>query len=289
MRMPRSLLVFTCLVAACGTAPTPPPPPLARVVTLAGDGPRVAAAGLSDPFGVAVAADGTVFVTDGTGGRVFRIGPDGATAPVAEGLDMPSGVAILPDGALAVANTGASTIARVDPTTGAVTTLAGGAGEFDAPVGVAVAADGTVYVADTYHDRVCAVAPDGAVLLVAGAGVPGREDGPAGAARFDTPCGVAVAADGAVLVADTGNGLVRRVAADGAVATVAEGLHEPTALAVRSDGALVVADAAGACVWVCAGGSPLRLAGGSWSGRPDGDLGAARFGRPTGVALAPGG
>jgi glucose/arabinose dehydrogenase len=289
MRKLGLLVALAWLAAACRTVPAPSEPPLARVVTLGGDGPRLGAGGLSDPFGVAVAADGAVFVTDGTGGRVFRIGTDGRTTRVAEGLDMPSAVAVLPDGALAVANTGASTIVRVDPATGAVTTLAGGGGELDAPVGVAAAPDGTVYVADTYNDRICAVAPGGAVRPLAGAGVPGREDGAAASARFDTPCGVAVAPDGAILVADTGNGLVRRVAADGSVATVATDFEEPIALAVRADGSLVVADAAGSCVRVCKAGATLRLAGGDWPGRPDGDLHAARFGRPTGVALSPGG
>ena len=268
---------IACVVWLAWPEPRPPGP-LARVVTLAGEGPRAVPSGLSDPFGVAVAADGAIFVADGTGGRVYRIGTDDAVAVVAEGLDMPSALAVLSDGTLAVANTGANSIVRVDPATGAVATIA--AGDLDAPVGVAAAADGTVYVADTYNDRVVAVDAGGEQRTVAG-----------GDGQLDTPCGVALAPDGALLVADTGNGRVVRLGADGSLETIAgaDQLEEPTALAVRPDGAVYVADAGDSSVVLCEPGSPPRRFAGTRFGRADGDLAAARFGRPTGVALAPDG
>jgi sugar lactone lactonase YvrE len=315
------------------------------VVTVAGEGPRLDNAGLSDPFGVAVAPAGDVFITDGAGGRVFRIGRDGSVTQAAAGLDMPSAVAVGPDGALLVANTGAHTIVRIDPASGAVEVLAGSPGQsgfadgaaaaalFNGPIGVAAGPDGTVYVADTYNDRIRAVDPGGQVRTLAG-GEPGFADGDGPVARFHTPCGLAVAHDGSLLVADSGNHRVRRVDPAGAVTTLAgtgeaderdgppleASFGEPIAVALRDERSVYVADAAGATVRVCRfGAAPGRaengaeasgvgtsgvgtpaveapgvgtpgvdtLAGAWPPGLVDGELGRARFNRPSGIALAP--
>jgi DNA-binding beta-propeller fold protein YncE len=57
--------------------------------------------------------------------------------------------------------------------------------------------------------------------LAGSAGEAGSADGPAEAARFNNPRGIAAAPDGSVYVADTGNHTIRRIAADGTVTTVA--------------------------------------------------------------------
>ncbi|HTI71084.1 MAG TPA: choice-of-anchor D domain-containing protein [Candidatus Limnocylindria bacterium] len=93
------------------------------------------------------------------------------------------------------------------------------------------------------------------------AGSPGRagnSSGPAlGGAQFDSPQGVAVALDGTVYVADTGNSTIRRIATDGTVSTIAgvAGLNGtangkgsearffyPAGLAIDEHGDLLVAD-----------------------------------------------
>jgi hypothetical protein len=56
---------------------------------------------------------------------------------------------------------------------------------------------------------------------VAGDGVPGDRDGPAGQARFQAPTGIAVDARGRVIVADTFNDRVRAIEPDGTVSTIA--------------------------------------------------------------------
>ena len=70
---------------------------------------------------------------------------------------------------------------------------------------------------DGYRRRIVAIA-DGEAALVAGAELPGEAayeggylNGPAELARFASPQGVAVGADGTVYVADTGNGAVRAI------------------------------------------------------------------------------
>lgn len=229
----------------------------ARVATVAGDGSpgardgAAAVASFGEPYGVAVGPDGSVYVSDaGESNRIRKVTPRGEVLTLAGGRDgfadgagagaafsTPSGLALDAAGNLYVADTGNNRVRRVTPE-GAVTTLAGdgaagfrdGAGtqaQFDAPVGVAVGREGEVYVADTYNDRVRVITKDGSVKTLAGTGTPGHADGGAlDAALFDTPCGLAVAEDGEVYVADTGNNRLRRITKDGQVSTL--NLYAPT-------------------------------------------------------------
>ena len=133
-------------------------------------------------------------------------------------------------GTLYVADTGNNAVRRIAPD-GTVSTVAGdgtagyrdGPGaqaRFNGPVGVAVDAGGRVLVADTYNDRIRAIAPDGAVVTLAGGAQSGAADGDAAGAQFNTPCGVAVDSAGTIYVADTGNGLIRFISPDGTVGTI---------------------------------------------------------------------
>jgi DNA-binding beta-propeller fold protein YncE len=299
--------------------PEPAPPWAATALVLAGDGVDgwrdgpAALARFSDPFGVAVAADGTVYVADaGDAQRLRAISPAGVVSTVAGGaagftdgpgsaarFSTPSGLAIGVDGTVYVADTGNHAIRRVSPE-GVVTTLAGdgvpghrdGAGaqaRFNGPLGVAVHPDGRVLVADTYNDRIRVIAPDGAVSTLAGDTSPGLLDGPAAEARFDTPSGVAVDLLGHVLVADTGNDVIRAIDPAGVVSTrtgpFEAGLGRPIGLAVSAAGEIYITDERGRIVEVAADGSARVLAGSS-AGFRDGTGHEARFRRPAGVAVA---
>lgn len=192
-----------------------------------------------EPFGVAAASDGTVYVSDGERGRVWAIGREGERRLVASGLRTPSGLAIAPDDSLLIAETGAHVIRRLkmNGTNIENTVIAGRAGQagfadgaadasmFNAPVGVAVGNDGVIYVADTYNDRIRRIetSANGATMVrtVAGDGVRGFVNSMnATQARFDTPCGVAVLADGALLIADTGNNRLRLIEMNGETRTI---------------------------------------------------------------------
>jgi sugar lactone lactonase YvrE len=229
----------------------------AAVATAAGDGSpgfqdgAAGAARFSDPFGVAVATDGSVYVADaGESNRIRRLTPQGQVTTLAGGgeghadgagagasFNTPSALALDAAGNLYVADTGNNRVRRVTPE-GSVTTIAGegsagfrdGAAaqaQFDAPVGVALDGDGNVYVADTYNDRVRLITKDGQVRTLAGAGRPGLADGSAAEALFDTPCALAVNDAGEVYVADTGNNRLRKVTKDGQVSTL--NLFDPEA------------------------------------------------------------
>ena len=142
------------------------------------DGP-LSAAGFAEPFGIAIAPDGAIYVADGGSHRVRRITLDGRVETLAGGVrgfrdgpaaaaqfDTPSAIALDAAGVLYVADTGNNAIRRITPD-GTVSTLAGEAPpatptappqRFNGPIGVAVDGSGRVIVADTYNDRIRAIA-----------------------------------------------------------------------------------------------------------------------------------
>uniref|UniRef100_UPI00404ABE10 virginiamycin B lyase family protein n=1 Tax=Flavobacterium sp. TaxID=239 RepID=UPI00404ABE10 len=63
------------------------------------------------------------------------------------------------------------------------------------------------------------------------------------ATGFNQPHGIAVQADGKILIADAGSGAIRRIDADGTnVITLRTGFNGPLAVAVQADGKILVAD-----------------------------------------------
>lgn len=293
-------------------------------VIVAGDGSTGlqdgAAARFADPFGLALDRAGTLYVSDGgDNNRIRKIAADGSVSTLAGGAEgfadgigaaaafhTPSGLALDAAGNLYVADTGNNAIRKVSPQ-GVVSTLAGGgaaglrdgvgaAAEFNGPVGVALDRAGNVLVADTYNDRIRRIAPDGTVTTLAG-GAPGLLDGPQAQALFDTPTGIAVDPRGGIVVADSGNGAVRRLAPDGSVSTLAPlqaqsgpvSLRRPVSLAVTADGFLYVGDMARGRIWQVAPGGELRGLSGVGIDIAIGDARITRLARPTGLALAPDG
>ena len=115
------------------------------------------------------------------------------------------------------------------------------------PWGIAVAPDGSVYVAAQFAHRVLRIDPAGILRLVAGRGpanpfnlVGGYsgDGGPATAAQFYFPSGIALGPDGSLYIADRANGRIRRVGSDGIVDTVVQYNGGAGQLAVGPDGAL---------------------------------------------------
>ena len=88
----------------------------------------------------------------------------------------------------------------------------------------AVAADVRGFlVADTGNDAIRRVLPNGTITTVAGLGTPGYSgDGGRGAfAQLNAPSDVSSVAGGALLIADAGNGVIRRLSPGGVITTVA--------------------------------------------------------------------
>jgi sugar lactone lactonase YvrE len=128
----------------------------------------------------------------------------------------------------------------------------------NAPQGLAVGSDGTVYIADTGNERIRAVSGN-IITTIAGTGAYGFAGDNAAAltAKLAHPTGLAVDAQGALLLCDTDNNRIRRVAngtittiagtsvqgfaGDGAAATAAV-LNAPRGLAIDGATRVIIAD-----------------------------------------------
>jgi hypothetical protein len=139
-------------------------------------------------------------------------------------FNSPRGLAAGPDGSVYVADSGNHTIRRITPD-GGVTTIAGQAGvpgsddglalaaHLNTPSGIAVNANGEIFLTDTGNHTIRMITTDGRLVTIAGLpGTAGFSDGVGPAARFSGPVGITIAPDGSLLVADTSNQVVRRLA-----------------------------------------------------------------------------
>lgn len=238
-----------------------------------------------DPRGMALDAQGNVFVADYVNSVVRKLGTDGQVTIVAGQVEQrdarngpaqqarfysPECVAVAADGTLFVSDSGSNTVRRI-ARDGLVSTLAGkleaegyadGPGakaRFNHPVGLGVNAQGSVYVADAYNSTVRRISPEGVVSTLAGSpGDSGWRDGTGAKARFNTPVGLALDAQGNVYVSEYFNNVIRKITPDGVVSTFAgkpgkggfadgktaeaQFLH-PQTLSFAPDGSLIVADA----------------------------------------------
>ncbi len=91
------------------------------------------------------------------------------------------------------------------------------------PSAVFVDSAGAIYIADTSNHRIRVVDGAGTITTVAGNGTAGfgGEGGPATEASLNTPHGIFVMLSGEILVCDTRNHRLRRIALDGTIVTVA--------------------------------------------------------------------
>ncbi|HEX6125676.1 MAG TPA: hypothetical protein VFZ23_09940 [Pyrinomonadaceae bacterium] len=165
------------------------------------------------------------------------------------------------------------------------------------PSALAFSPAGELIVADTGSHTIKSIGTDGVLTLIAGIeGVSGATDGQAGGSTFNAPVGLAVAADGAIYVADTYNDRIRLIL-DGNVTTVAGSsmgfadgpgsvakFDTPLGLAVWQD-KILVADSGNRRIRVIeTNGDVWTLAGSGEDEIGDGDLSNASFGSPTAIA-----
>lgn len=179
----------------------------------------------------AISPNGTVSALSGNGTPGSADGPP-ATAMFVE----PSSLS-LAGTVLAVADAGAHRIRSVSTLTGVAGSLAGSASNnfgwvdsedaaaalFYEPRGVSWDLSGSLWIADTLSNRIRALLPSGRVITVAGNAARQWLDGYGTAASFYRPQGIAAdpTTPRACFVFDTGNHVVRRIAPDAMVSTLA--------------------------------------------------------------------
>ncbi|HYV05227.1 MAG TPA: NHL repeat-containing protein, partial [Blastocatellia bacterium] len=178
----------------------------------------------------------------------------------------------------------------------------GKAGEarFSDPFGIALDKHNNVIVSDGGQgNRIRTITQDGNVKTIAGSDE-GFRDGDALQAQFDTPSGIAIDKDGAIVIADTSNNRIRRLSADGRIVSTIAGsgvagfkdgsaleaqFDGPIGIAVDRKGNIFVADAYNDSIRrISTDGEVTTLAGSGTPGRVDAQGASASFDTPTGVA-----
>jgi uncharacterized repeat protein (TIGR01451 family) len=207
-----------------------------------GDGGLATSSALANPSAVLPIPGGGFYLTDTANARVRKVDASGVITTVAgDGLsgsagdggaatraqiNQPFGLAMDEAGDLFISDIGANTVRQVDPL-GGISTVAGSpsgasgysgdggpatAALLNAPAGLAYRA-GSLFITDNSNNVVRQVDPAGTITTVAGNGSSGYsgDGGPATAASLAFPGGVALDGSGNLLIADTGNSVLRRV------------------------------------------------------------------------------
>jgi len=143
------------------------------------------------PNGLAVDGEGNVYVADSKNHRIRKITTDGKVITIA-------------GTGLAGNSVGKGTQSRLNW-----------------PAGVAVDKNGNVYIADYGNHCIKKLLPNGELILLAGNGTPGYQDGKAEEALFNNPIGIYVDYTNNLYVIESKNHTIRKIDTDGIVTTVA--------------------------------------------------------------------
>ncbi len=247
-----------------------------------------------------VAADGTITTLAGTGVAGSKDG-----AAILATFNAPTGVAVGADGVVYVADTGNHRIRKIangQVTTfaGAGAGFVNGFGtaaQFTSPADIAITRGGVLYVADSGNNRIRRIAPSGKVTTAAGTNTAGYVDGAASAAQLNNPCALATAGDGTVYFYDCNNGRVRKLTTAGTVSTVAGAgigyqdgagssalFGKPLAMTLFGTTLLLSDSTANRVRQIDAFGTVSTLAGAS-AAFQDGAPATARFSAPRGIVM----
>jgi trimeric autotransporter adhesin len=198
-----------------------------------GDGGPAAQAQLNSPYGLALDAQGNLYIADLGNARVRMVATNGTITTFAGGGPLPAGAEGNPAAMLALT----------------------------APRNLAFDSSGDLYISDFGGQRVYRIGMGGSVTIIAGTGIAGAsgDNGAAFLAQLNSPAGLAFDSQGILYIADSGNHLVRKVAL-GLISSFARAAT-PTGLAFDGLGTLYIADtSAGNIAEIPVVGSPSSIA-----------------------------
>lgn len=250
---------------------------------------------------------------------------DGVLATQAS-IFLPMGLAVDTAGNFFLADSSNNRIRRVDAQSGLISTVAGNgtpsyggdgglatAAMVNSPGGLLLDGAGNLFLADTNNHIIRRIdAVSGIITTIAG--VPASQGysgdgGAATAAHLSAPEGLAFDAGGDLLIADTGNHVVRRVDASSGIITTIAGtgtagfggdnglataakLNTPWSLAVALDGSIAIADSRNNRVRSISSTGVITTVAGSGTAGFSGDgqaAAAAELNAPVAVAIDPAG
>ena len=245
-----------------------------------GDGGPAAQAQLNSPYGVALDAQGNLYIADLGNARVRRVGLDGTIATAAGGdqsLSAPRNLVFDHGGNLYISDFNAARVLELSPqgllTTVAGTGVAGAAGDNGAamqaqlnhPAGLAFDPQGNLYIADSGNHLIRRIKL-GIITSYA---------------RAATPTGLAFDPSGNLYVADTSGGNIAVIPPSGVSAAI-----PVAALDLSYSSGLGLYASTGNSVVAAGGKVPVTLAGGGNLAHGDnGPATAARLNHPSGAAI----
>ncbi len=179
-----------------------------------------------------ISADGTISTIAGTGTAGFS--GDNGPAINAQ-LNAPSYLALAQDGSLFISDSGNNRIRQILPDGRIITFAGDGVARSVGdgspasiaslynPQGLALGLDGSLYVAEYRGHRIRHIDVNGVINTIAGTGTSASsgDGGPAVSAQLSYPMGVAVAPDESLYIAEYGGHRIRRIDARGVITTFA--------------------------------------------------------------------
>ena len=283
-----------------------------------------AGATFNNPQGMALDAQGNIYVADAFNNRIRKITPSGTVTTIAgngtagysgdkgNALNAqfygPRGVAVDVQGNVFVADFGNNVIRQIN-TSGIITTIAGngtagynnGTGtdtvRFNSPADVAVDNKGNIFVADYNNNLIRKITSAGVVSTVAGTLSPGYVNGTVNTTTgayvsFDKPLALVLDAAGNIYVADSGNSAIREITPALVTTTVAGGPGQstlvgyPAGIAMDALGNFFITDQSGRVIELTAARVLYDLAGApNVAGFADGSGTAAQFNTPQGIGV----
>lgn len=274
------------------------------IIVAGGNGEGADSAKMNRNQGLALSAEGLIFVADAFNHRVQRWGANGILGVTVAGgngaaqglqdLNNPAAVFLDPAGNLYVADQNNHRVIRFPANSRLGSVVAGGNGagnsstQLNAPTGVFVDRAGNLYVADQNNHRVQLFRPNSNVgVTIAGTGVAGSS-----AQQLNSPQAVFVNRNGLIYVVDGLNHRVQRYTAGNLTGITVAGLtglgsaanqfNTPRAIWIDGANNMYIADAGNHRIqfWPDGSNSAITIAGGNGAG-----AGTNQLNTPSGVVL----